>query len=99
MKGNFQKLISGAKPVLIDFHATWCGPCKAQAPVIKLLAKEMHEKLRVVKIDIDKNKQIAHRYKIKSVPTLVLFKNGRILWQEPGVKTKAQLTKIINQKI
>lgn len=99
MKGNFQKLISGNKPVLIDFHATWCGPCKSLAPIIKDLAKEVHDKIRVVKIDIDKNKALAHKYKIRSVPTLAIFKNGKIIWQEAGMKTKNQLKKIIASKI
>lgn len=99
MKGNFQKLISGSKPVLIDFHATWCGPCKSLAPIIKDLAKEVGSKIRIVKIDIDKNKAIAHKYKIKSVPTLAIFKSGRIIWQESGMKTKNQLKKIIDSKV
>lgn len=97
MKGNFKKLISGNKPVLIDFHAAWCGPCKTLAPIIKSLIKEVGTKVRIVKIDIDKNKALAHQYKIKSVPTLVIFRQGRIVWQASGLKTKAQLIKIVNQ--
>lgn len=99
MKGNFQKLISGKKPVLIDFHATWCGPCKTLAPTIKALVKDVGHKIRIVKIDIDKNKSLAHKYKIRSVPTLAIFKQGRIVWQESGLKTKAQLIKIVDKHI
>jgi len=99
MKGNFKKLISGNKPVLIDFHATWCGPCKSLAPIIKDLAKEVGHKIRVIKIDIDKNKAVAHQYNIRSVPTLAIFKNGKIIWQEAGLKTKNQLKKIINNQV
>lgn len=97
MKGNFNKLINGEKMVLIDFHAEWCGPCKAQAPVIKQVAKEIGDKARIIKIDIDKNQAIAQRYKIRSVPTIVLFKNGKIVWQESGVKTKAKLMNVIQE--
>jgi len=99
MKADFQKLISGKKPVLVDFHATWCGPCKTLAPTIKALAKDVGHKIRIVKIDIDKNKTVAHKYKIRSVPTLAIFYQGRILWQESGVKTKAQLVKIVNTHV
>ena len=99
MKGNFQKLISGKKPVLIDFHATWCGPCKTLAPTIKALVKDVGHKIRIVKIDIDKNKSLAHKYKIRSVPTLAIFKQGRIVWQESGLKTKARLIKIVDKHI
>lgn len=97
MKDNFDKLINGDKPVLVDFHAEWCGPCKAQTPIIKDLAKEINDKVRIIKIDVDKNQTIAQRFNIRGVPTLALFKNGQVLWKESGVQTKQKLLDIINQ--
>jgi thioredoxin 1 len=99
MKGAFNTLINGEKPVLIDFHAEWCGPCKAQAPIMKELAKEIEGKIRIIKIDIDKNEAVAQRYNIRGVPTLVLFKDGQILWRQSGVQSKAQLIAVIDQNI
>lgn len=97
MKGNFNQLINSDKPVLIDFHAEWCGPCKAQAPIIKEVSKELKGKIRIIKIDVDKNQVIAQRYQIRGVPTLALFKNGEVVWKESGVRTKQQILNIINQ--
>lgn len=97
MKGNFNQLISGDKPVLIDFYATWCGPCKSQDIVIKDLVKDLSNTIRIVKIDIEKNQVIAQRYHVNGVPNLALFKKGKLVWQEAGLKTKAQLTSIIEQ--
>ncbi|MBT8219829.1 MAG: thioredoxin [Bacteroidia bacterium] len=99
MKGSFSKLINGEKPVLIDFHATWCGPCKMQEPVIKEVAKAMKDKVRVVKIDVDKNQNIAQRYQVRGVPTLAIFKEGEIVWRQSGVQTKQSLINIINQNL
>lgn len=97
MKGDFNKLINGKKPVLIDFHAEWCAPCKAQSPIIKQVVKEIDGKVRIIKIDIDKNQAIAQRYNVRGVPTLVLFKEGQIVWRQSGVQTKAQLVDVIAQ--
>ncbi len=97
MKGNFNKLINGDKPVLVDFHAEWCGPCKMQAPILKELASEINGKIRIIKIDVDKNQPIAQRFGVRGVPTLALFKNGQIVWKESGVKSKHQLLEVINQ--
>jgi len=99
MKGNFHKLINGKKPVLIDFHATWCGPCKMLAPVIKEVAKEVSGKVRVIKIDIDKNQALAQRYQVRGVPTLALFKDGEVIWRDSGVKTKHQIITSIEENL
>jgi len=97
MKGNFKQLINGEKPVLIDFHAVWCGPCKSQDMVIKDLAKNLSGKVRIIKIDVDKNRTIAQRYNINGVPNLALFIKGKLVWQEAGLKTKAQLSAVVEQ--
>jgi thioredoxin 1 len=97
MKGNFNNIIKGDKPVLVDFHAEWCGPCKSQSPIIKEVAKEINGKVRVIKIDVDKNQAIAQRFNVRGVPTLALFKNGQIIWRQSGVQTKQQLINVINQ--
>jgi thioredoxin 1 len=99
MKGNFHQLTSGPTPVLVDFYATWCGPCKSQLPIIKEVAKELKGKVKVIKIDIDNNQQIAHKYNVRSVPTLALFRYGKVIWQEPGMRTKTQIMKIIKEKL
>lgn len=98
MKGNFHQLISGPTPVLVDFYATWCGPCKSQLPIIKEVAKELKGKVKIIKIDIDKNQQLAHKYKVKSVPTLALFHYGKVIWQAAGMRTKNQILNIIKEK-
>jgi thioredoxin 1 len=99
MKGDFNKLINGDKPVLIDFYADWCGPCKALAPIIKEVAKEISDIVRVIKIDVDHNQSIAQRFNVRGVPTLALFKNGEIIWRESGVKSKQELLKIVREKV
>jgi len=95
MKGNFKKLINGPKPVLIDFHALWCGPCKMMAPILKELAGEVDGKVRIIKIDIDKNQSLASAYQVKSVPTLALFNKGELLWRESGSRSKGELLQVI----
>lgn len=95
MLGNFQSLIQSSIPVLIDFYAEWCQPCKVQSPILLEIAREQQGNLRVVKIDVDKNPEIAGRYQVRSVPTLMLFKNGNLLWENSGVMTKQQLTEVV----
>jgi len=99
MKGNFNQLINGEKPVLIDFHATWCGPCKALAPVIREVAVEMKDQVRVIKIDIDKNQPLAQQFQIRGVPTLLLFQNGKIVWRTSGMQSTQQIISSINENI
>ena len=99
MKGNFDKLINGDKPVLIDFHAEWCGPCKMQGPILDEVAKEIDSKVRIIKIDVDKNQGIAQRYQVRGVPTMALFKKGQLVWRESGVQSKHQILSVINQNV
>lgn len=94
-KTSFQELIQSEKPVLVDFHATWCGPCHAMAPVLKELAGEMQEQVRIVKIDVDRNPAVAGHYQIQGVPTFMLFKEGKILWRQAGMVSKHQLKQVI----
>ncbi len=97
MKGNFQNIINGPTPVLVDFFAEWCQPCKMQAPILKELAAETSEKVKIIKIDVDKNPEIAGRFQIQGVPTLALFKGGQIVWRQSGVIPKQALQQIVNQ--
>jgi thioredoxin 1 len=99
MKGNFESIIKGEKPVFVDFYAEWCGPCKIQSPILKELATELGEKIRVIKIDVDKNPEISVRYHIQSVPTLMLFRNGTVLWRQSGVTDKSHLYNVIKTHI
>ena len=95
MKGNFETIIHEDRPVIVDFHALWCGPCKVQSPILIQLAEELGEKVRVIKIDVDQNQSIAGKYHIQSVPTLMIFKNGEVKYQQAGVHTKAQMLNIL----
>ena len=88
---TFKDIIHSGKPVLVDFYATWCGPCKAMAPVIESIGKEVQGKARVLKIDVDKNQQIAAQYQIQAVPTMMIFKNGEMVWKHPGGLDKQNL--------
>jgi len=99
MKGNFETIINDSRPVIVDFHALWCGPCKVQSPILKELASELGEKVRVIKIDVDQNNALASQYQIQSVPTLIVFKNSKPIWRQSGVVTKAVLKDVLKQYI
>lgn len=85
---TFQQIINGEKPVLIDFYATWCGPCKAMSPIVEQIGKEMQGQARVLKIDVDKNQAVAAQYQIQAVPTFLIFKKGEMVWRQPGSADK-----------
>lgn len=82
---DFNKLISGTTPVLVDFHATWCGPCKMQGPILEQVKKALGDDAHIIKIDVDKATDIAQRYRVQSVPTLIIFVGGEAVWRGVGV--------------
>ena len=97
IKMTFKEMIQSDKPVLVDFTATWCGPCKLMAPVLKEVKQEIGDTATIIKVDVDKNQQAASEYQVQSVPTLILFKNGQPLWRQSGVMQKAGLVSIIKK--
>lgn len=91
MKGKFDKVIDSETPVLVDFFAEWCGPCKTLAPILKQVKDELGESVRIVKIDIDKNQPLASKYQVRGVPTMLLFKNGKQVWRKSGALPKHEI--------
>ncbi len=96
MKGTFENIINDSRPVIIDFHADWCSPCKIQSPVLKEVVSEFGDRIRVIKIDVDQNNEIAGRYQIRSIPTLLIFQHGKLKYRQSGVHSKHQLVNVIN---
>lgn len=83
---EFEKLINEDKPTLVDFFATWCGPCKMMAPVLEDVKNKVGDKANIIKVDVDKNRELAAQYNVQSVPTIILFKNGAPVWRTVGVQ-------------
>ncbi|PHR35595.1 MAG: thioredoxin [Fluviicola sp.] len=96
---TFKEILQSDKPTLLDFHATWCGPCKTLAPILEEVKTELKGSVRILKIDVDKNPQIADKYKIRGVPTMILFKKGEIVWRESGVMDRKTLVSKITPSI
>ncbi len=94
---NFHKLINENKPVLVDFYATWCGPCKMMTPILDDLKSRIGDKAHILKVDVDKNQKIANKLGVRGVPTIVLYKNGQIKWRASGVRQANELQRVIEQ--
>lgn len=96
---TFNKVINDDKPVLVDFHAEWCGPCKMMAPELQRFAQNNKDAVRVIKVDIDINQPTANHYQIQGVPTLILFKKGKILWRQSGAMNAQQISQAVTSKL
>ncbi|HHJ51314.1 MAG TPA: thioredoxin [Phaeodactylibacter sp.] len=90
-KSSFSEIIKSQTPVLVDFYADWCGPCHAIAPILKDVKRELGDKVKIVKIDVDKNNQLASKLQVRSIPTIMLFQNGELKWRAMGVQPKEVL--------
>ena len=96
---SFGEIINGNTPVLVDFFAEWCGPCKMQAPILEELKQRVGESASIIKIDVDQNQPVAAQYQVRSVPTLMIFKNGKIRWRQSGVFPANELERLINENL
>lgn len=96
---EFNEIIASEKPTLVDFFATWCGPCKMQAPILEQVKQRVGDSATVIKIDIDRNQELAARYRVQSVPTLILFKGGEAVWRTVGVQQADLLEAKIREHI
>jgi thioredoxin 1 len=95
---SFNELINSNQPVLVDFYADWCAPCRMMAPILKQVASDLEGKVKVLKVDVDKNRETAAKYNIRSIPTLILFQNGEVKWQGVGVLQADQIKSMISSK-
>ncbi|KAA2219868.1 MULTISPECIES: thioredoxin [Maribacter] len=97
MKSSFKNIVDSEIPVLVDFYADWCGPCKMLAPILKQVKDAMGDRLKIVKIDVDKNQKLATKYNVRGVPTMMLFKNGKQVWRQSGVLQKNDILEVIRE--
>lgn len=97
MTGTFEELIASETPILIDFFAEWCGPCKVLSPTLQQLAQDEGDNIKIVKIDVDKNPKLASKYKVSGVPTLMLFKKSELKWRQSGVLSLPQLKSVVQK--
>ncbi len=93
---KFSEIINDTKPVLVDFSAAWCGPCKMLAPILKQVKEQLGNRVKIVKIDVDKNQAIASKFQVRGVPTLIIFKNGKQEWRQSGVLQANELVTLLN---
>jgi thioredoxin 1 len=98
MSTEFNTLIQAEKPVLVDFFATWCGPCQVLGPVLKKVKDQLGDQIKIVKIDVDKNQELASKWQVRGVPTMILFQNGKQLWRQSGVLSKEQIIQVLAEK-
>jgi thioredoxin 1 len=96
MKKSFNEIITQEVPVLVDFYADWCGPCKSMTPILKQLKSELKESVKIIKINVDTNQQLAAKYQVQGVPTFMVFKNGKQTWRQSGMQSVAQLKQAIS---
>ena len=97
MKSNFKTIINSDTPVLVDFFADWCGPCKMLSPVLSQVKKNLGNSITIVKINVDKNELLAAKYQVRGVPTMLLFKKGKQLWRQSGMLQKEEIINVIKQ--
>ena len=91
MRSSFREIINSTVPVLVDFYADWCAPCRAQAPILKQVKDQLGEGVKIVKVDVDKNPALATKYQIRSIPALLIFRDGKLAWRHQGVASKSEL--------
>ncbi|WP_340113112.1 thioredoxin [Maribellus mangrovi] len=99
MIGKFKNIINSSRPVLVDFYADWCVPCKQIPPILKEVKEEFREQLRIIKVDVDRNPNIATQYQIRSIPTVILFKDGEAKWTGMGVRSAAEIKLMVQQQM
>ena len=94
---KFSEIIGGSTPTLVDFYADWCGPCKMVPPILKEVKETLNDRIKITKIDTEKNREVSAKYGIRSIPTMILFKNGKSIWRQSGVLPAPQLLKVLEQ--